>query len=141
MSSSLSLDAVTAVITPPRRVLVATRDAALGRMIAMALQLQGYSPHLYCDGQQALDALVAEPFTAAVLDNHLPTVNGLAVCERVRASTSTTSSVPIILLLLQEDAPLRQEQRQRLRLNAAVFIPFQLPDLLAAVAAAVDGKE
>src|SRR5262252_5282726 len=123
MSSSPSLDAVTAVITPPRRALVATRDAALGRMIAMALQLQGYSPHLYCDGQQALDALVTEPFIVAVLDNHLPTLDGLSVCERVRASASTVSSVPIVLLLLQEDATLWQGQRGRLRLDAAVFIP------------------
>jgi DNA-binding response OmpR family regulator len=139
--SPTSSDAVTAVITPPRRVLVATRDAPLGRMIGMALQLQGYSPHVYSDGQLALDVLVTEPFTAAVLDVHLPTVDGFAVCARVRASASTASSVPIVLLLLQEDVTLWQGQRERLQLNAAVSIPFQLPDLLAAVAAAVDGEQ
>ena len=139
MTSPPSPDDVTAVSTPPRSVMVATRDAALGRMIAMALRVQGYSPHLYSNGQQALEALLAEPYTAALLDGHLPTVDGFTVCERVRASTSTASAVPIVLLLLQEDTTLWQGQRQRLRLNAALFIPFQLPDLIAAVAAAVDG--
>jgi DNA-binding response OmpR family regulator len=141
MSSPPSPVAVTALTTQSRRVLVATRDAALGRMIAMALQLQGYTPHLHSEGQQALEALLAEPFTAAVLDSHLPIVDGLAICERLRASESAASSIPIILLLLQEDTSVWQRQRERLRPTAALFIPFQHTDLLAAIAAAVDGKE
>jgi two-component system response regulator ChvI len=107
----------------------------------MALQLQGYSSHLYSDGQQALEALLAEPFTAALLDSHLPSVDGFTVCERVRAGASKVASVPIILLLLQEDTDLWQRQRERLRLDAALFIPFQLRDLIAAVAAAGGGQE
>ena len=141
MPSPRSPDVVTAVTAQSRSILVATRDAALGRMIAMALKLQGYRLHLSSDGRLALEALLVEPFTAAVLDSHLPTVDGFTVCERVRASASTASSIPIVLLLLQEDTALWQRQKERLRPGGGLFIPFQIEDLIATVAVAVNGEE
>ena len=140
MSSPPSPDALTALTTGSHTVLVATGDAALGRMVAMALQLQGYSCRLSSDGQQALEALLAEPVAAAVLDSHLPIVDGFTVCERLRFSASKASSIPVILLLLQEDTALWQRESERLQPSVALFIPFQLTNLLAAVAAAIGEK-
>ena len=124
MTSPPSPNDVTEVSTPPRSVMVATRDAALGRMIAMALRVQGRQPHLYSNGQQTLDALLAEPYTAALLDSHLPTVDGFTICERVRASTSTASAVPIVLLLLQEDTTLWQGQKTTPPAQRRALHPF-----------------
>ena len=129
--------AVTSITTVPTPVIVAARDAALARMMDMALRMEGYEPKVYTDGQPALEALMTEPCAAAVLDVHVPTVGGLAICEDLRTSTSAVSSLPIILLLVQEDAPVWQAQSQRLRVNAGLFIPFQLSQLIAAVAAAI----
>jgi hypothetical protein len=61
----------------------------------------------------------------------------------MRSSSSAVSSVPIILLLveedaLEEDAATWQTRRPHLQLDAVFFIPFQIRDLVAAVAAAID---
>jgi DNA-binding response OmpR family regulator len=138
---------VTALNTLPAPVVVAVRDAALGRMIAMALRLEGYALHLFTDGQKALEFLQVEPCAAAVLDAHLPTVDGVAISEHMRASSATVSPVPIILLLLEEDtleedaleanAATWQTRRPHLPFDAVFVIPFQIRDLVAAVAAAI----
>jgi DNA-binding response OmpR family regulator len=135
--------ASTTLSTLPAPVVVAVRDAALGRMIAMALRLEGYAPHLFTEGQQALEFLLVEPCAAAVLDAHLPTMDGVAICEHMRASSAAVSPVPIILLLLEEDAleedaTTWQTGQPHLQLDAVFFIPFQIRDLVAAVAAAID---
>ncbi len=132
-----SLGAVTSITTVPTPVIVAARDAALARMMHMALRMEGYEPKVHTDGQQALEALMTEPCAVAVLDVHLPTVGGLAICEDLRTSLSPVSFLPIILLLVHEDAPVWRAQSQRLRVNAGLFIPFQLSELIAAVAAAI----
>ena len=132
-----SLGAVTSITTVPTPVIVAVRDAAVARMMDMALRMEGYEPKVYTDGQQALEALMTEPCAAAVLDVHVPTVGGLAICEDLRTSTSPVSSLPIILVLVQEDAPVWQAHSQRLRINAGLFIPFQLSQLIAALASAI----
>jgi two-component system response regulator MprA len=136
-----SLGAITSITTVPTPVIVAAGDAALARMMDMALRMEGYDPKVYTDGRQALNALMAEPCAAAVVDVHLPTIDGLAICEDVRTSTSPVSSLPIILLLVQEDAPVWQAHSHRLRVNAGLFIPFQLSQLILAVASAIrDGQ-
>ncbi len=135
-----SLGAVTSITTVSSPVIVAVRDAALGRMIDMALRMEGYEPKVYYDGRQALEALMAEPCAAAVLDVHVPTIDGIAICEALRASASAVSSLPIILLLVQEDAAVWQAHRQRLRVSAALVIPFELGELIAAVAAATGDR-
>jgi two-component system, OmpR family, response regulator ChvI len=124
---------VTSVTTVPPPVVVATRDAAIGRMIAMALRLEGYGPHLFADAEQALAAMVGEPCAAAVLDLRLGKVDGLTVCQRVRASVPV-SSMPIILLLTREDTAFLQARGKGLGANAVLFMPFEIRELLAAVA-------
>jgi DNA-binding response OmpR family regulator len=136
MSPPPSPSALTAVSTLPTSVIVATQDAAIGRMIAMALRLEGYRPQLYTDGLQTLKALLVEPCAGVILDAHLPTIDGLAISEHVRASTAPVSSVPIILLVMEEDAAAWQTSRQQLQIDAVVLIPFQIQDLVVEVAKA-----
>jgi DNA-binding response OmpR family regulator len=123
----------TSVAVLPAPVIVAARDGAIARMMAMALRLEGYQPHLYDDGRPTLEAMLERPYAAAVLDAHLPTVDGLAICRQVRSGASPVSSVPIILLMMYEDAAAWHVYRQQLRINAVLYIPFQVRDLLEAV--------
>ena len=102
----------------------------------MALRLQGYGPQLYTDGEQALEAMLAEPCAAAVLDLRLPKIDGLTICQRVRTSMPT-SALPIILLLMREDAAFLRARGQDLQVNSVLYMPFNVRELLAAVAAAV----
>ena len=133
--SSLSLPgSVAAESTSPLPIVVATYDRAIGRVIVMALRLEGYVPQLYANGAQALEAILSEPCAVAILDAHLGKVDGLTICGRVRA-TESVASVPVVLLLTHDDASL-QALGSRLGINAFLFMPFEIPELLVAVAAA-----
>jgi DNA-binding response OmpR family regulator len=104
---------------------VATAYAPLGRFIRLALTVEGYQPHLFADGAQALEFLHHQSFDAAVLDADLAKVDGFAICQHIR----TFSSAPVVLLLM------RGEVRQRVRgsqvgASAFLFIPFGVDELL-----------
>jgi two-component system response regulator MprA len=112
---------------------VATYDQAIGKMMVMALRFAGYAPHLHINGEQALEAILRGPCAAAILDAHLGKVDGLTICRRVRA-TASVANVPILLLLTGDDASL-QVLGSRLGINAFLFLPFEVSELLMAVAA------
>ena len=88
MSSLGLLSSPARASTSPPPIVVATYDQAIGRMIVMALSLEGYAPHRYPNGEQALEAILREPCKAAVLDAHLGKVDGLTICQRVRTTES-----------------------------------------------------
>jgi DNA-binding response OmpR family regulator len=133
MSSPGSPGVSTRVSTSPPPIVVATYDQAIGRMIVMALRLEGYAPHLYLNGEEAVEAILHQPCRAAILDVRLGKVDGLTICERVRA-TESVASVPIILLLMRDEV-IRQACGHRLGINALLFMPFEVGELLSAVAA------
>jgi two-component system OmpR family response regulator len=136
MFPSVLQEQVTSLLVSPLTVVVATRDPAIGRMIAMALRLEGYQPRLYADSDQALKALRSSPAVAAVLDLHLPDSGGVSLFRRVRSGTFS-SSVPIILLMMQEDGALLRAWKPGDGVSAVLCLPFELRELLAAVTAAV----
>ncbi|MGO8950006.1 MAG: response regulator transcription factor [Ktedonobacterales bacterium] len=135
MSSLSSPGSLALESTASLPIVVATYDRAIGRMIVMALRLAGYAPHLYANGEQAMEAILRGPCAAAILDAHLGKVDGLTICGRVRDTTSV-ASVPILLVLMHDDASL-QARGSHLGINTFLFMPFEVSELLAAVAAMV----
>lgn len=135
MSSSGSPGSIASESAPQPTVIVATRDPAIGRVIVMALRLDGYAPRLYDDGEQAQEATLGVPCVAAVLDAFLPKVSGITICQSVRAAASI-SSLPIILLVMRDEATLRAHA-QRVGASVCLIMPFAVQELLAAVAAVV----
>ncbi len=121
--------------TSPFPIVVATYDQAIGRMIVMALRLAGYAPQLYANGEQALEAILREPCAAVILDAHLGKVDGLTICGRIR-DTESRANVPILLILMHDDASL-QARGSHLGINAFLFMPFEVSELLVVVAAMV----
>jgi DNA-binding response OmpR family regulator len=136
--SSPSKSSALPILRPPS-IVVAARDQAIGRMIAMALRLDGYAPHLCADGEEALNFLLDVGCEAAVLDARLATVDGITICRRVRATSSPISSVPIILLHTHSEASLRA-RGLRAGASAFLFIPFGVQELLRGVAAVMPDR-
>ena len=66
------------------RVLVVDDEPAVRRALERALKLDDYEVSLAADGQEALDALAADPADAVVLDIAMPRVDGLEVTRRMR---------------------------------------------------------
>lgn len=114
--------------TGPYKIAVATSYAPLGRFIALALKVEGYQPHLYMDGEQALASLLCQPHDAAILDADLTKVTGLEICQRLRALTS----IPVVLLLMRGELS-QQSQGRHVGASAFLFIPFGVEELLVCI--------
>ena len=74
--------------------LVVDDEPAVRRVLAMRLQLAGYTVVCAEDGEQALELFNQEQPDLVVLDVMLPKLDGFAVCRLLRAE----SAVPIIFL-------------------------------------------
>jgi two-component system, OmpR family, response regulator MtrA len=81
------------------RVLVVDDDAALSEMIGIVLRSEELEPVFCYDGSGALDAFRSAAPDLVLLDLMLPGLDGIAVCEQIRAE----SGVPIIMLTAKSD--------------------------------------
>ena len=108
------------------RVLLAEDDEAIADPLARALRREGYDVEVRGDGQEALEVAL-QGVDLVVLDLGLPTMDGLDVCRRLRASGS---AVPVLILTARTD-----EVDTVVGLDAGaddyVRKPFRLAELLA----------
>jgi DNA-binding response OmpR family regulator len=77
------------------RVLVVDDDDTVANVVVGYLRRAGHEPSRAADGQQALDAIAADPPDLVVLDLMLPGVDGLDVCRQVRKDLP---NLPIVML-------------------------------------------
>jgi len=117
---------------PPRpryTVLVVEDDAAIGRVLQLELEHEGYAVEMATDGLGGLEKALREP-DLVILDLLLPRMDGLEVCKRIRAK----SQVPIIMLTAKDRVP---DRVAGLDLGADDYMtkPFSTEELLARVRA------
>jgi len=112
------------------RILVVEDDRPIAAMLERVLGTEGYDVDVANDGSEALRLARERPFDLVVLDLMLPGLDGIAVCRRLRA----TSSIPILVLTARG----RTEDRV-LGLDSGaddyVAKPFHNEELLARVRA------
>ncbi len=114
-------------VATPARVLVVDDDRALRDAITRALSLEGYSVVTAADGIEALSATEQHRPEAIVLDLGLPTLDGITVCQVLRARADRT---PILVLTARSEV---SDRVQGLDAGADDFMskPFALEELLA----------
>jgi two-component system, OmpR family, response regulator len=76
------------------RILLVDDEQPVQKLLTYPLEKEGYEVVQAFDGQQALQAFEQQQFDLVVLDIMLPQMDGLEVCQRMRAK----SRVPIIML-------------------------------------------
>jgi DNA-binding response OmpR family regulator len=76
------------------RILLVDDEQPVQKLLTYPLEKEGYEVVQAFDGQQALQAFEQQQFDLVVLDIMLPHMDGLEVCQRMRAK----SRVPIIML-------------------------------------------
>lgn len=111
-------------------ILVVDDEPSIREVVSIYLRRAGYRVIVAQDGQQALQALDAEPPDLVVLDLMLPKVDGLEITRRLRAAGDT----PIIMLTA------RREESDRiagLELGADDYVvkPFSPQELVSRVKA------
>jgi DNA-binding response OmpR family regulator len=81
------------------RILVVDDDDELLELLRIQLEAAHYQVDTARDGQQALRSLETSMVDLMILDVHLPLLDGLSVCRKVR----TFSQLPILMLSSQRD--------------------------------------
>lgn len=119
----------------PRTVLVIEDDTAIGRVLQLELEHEGYRVEVATDGLTGLEKALKEP-DLVVLDLMLPRMDGFEVCKRIRAK----SAVPIIMLTARDAVA---ERVAGLDLGADDYLtkPFSTGELLARVRARLRERE
>ena len=115
------------------RVLVVEDDPDISALLQHTLQKAGHAVEALASGSDVLPHVSRHPPDAVVLDLMLPGIDGLHVCEALRADPAT-SSIPILMLTARGD----EEDRVRgLELGADDYVtkPFSPKELAARVAA------
>lgn len=119
----------------PYKLLVIEDDAAIGRVLQLELEHEGYEVDVARDGLSGLEKALKEP-DLIVLDLMLPRMDGLEVTRRIRAK----SNVPIIMLTAKDRVPDRVEG---LDVGADDYLtkPFATEELLARIRARLRERE
>ena len=77
-------------------VLVVEDDCGLGSAISAWLEFEGFRPVVVETGQEALLRISDDNLSAALIDVHLPDINGLALSHLIR--TQFGPSLPIVVM-------------------------------------------
>jgi two-component system response regulator MprA len=112
------------------RILVVEDDTRLASTLERVLSAEGHHVDLAGDGLEALRRAREQPFDLVVLDIMLPSLDGVSVCRRLRA----TAQVPILLLTALAGT---DERVRGLDAGADDYLvkPFAYEELLARVRA------
>lgn len=112
------------------RILVVDDDRALAEMLSMALQAEGFLTDHAVDGAIAVDLFREVKPDLVLLDVMLPSLDGIEVCERIRAE----SGVPIIMLTARTDT---RDVVRGLEAGADDYVvkPFKSAELVARIRA------
>ena len=112
------------------RILVVDDDRALAEMLSMVLQGEGFLVEHAYDGLAAVDQFRATRPDLVLLDVMLPGLDGIGVCEQIRAE----SGVPIIMLTARTDT---RDVVRGLEVGADDYVvkPFNPAELIARIRA------
>jgi two-component system, OmpR family, alkaline phosphatase synthesis response regulator PhoP len=116
-----------ATTTPAKTILVADDESHILHVVSMKLRNAGYNVVTAHDGQEALEAALAEPPDLIITDYHMPQLSGLELCQRLKQQPST-SHIPAIMLTARGYSldPADTASSGILRMLSKPFSPRQL---------------
>ncbi len=114
----------------PEHILVIEDDREIADLLRRGLIYEGYSVTVAGDGPAGLAAARDRPPDLVLLDLMLPGMDGLTVCQRLRAA----SDVPILILTARDAVP---DRVKGLDAGADDYVvkPFSFDELLARIRA------
>ncbi len=109
------------------RILIVEDDEAIATGLALNTRLEGYTPRVVDDGEDALQQILHDPPDLIVLDISLPRLDGLSILGEIRKRGVLT---PVVVLSAREG---EYDKVAALRLGADDYVtkPFALAELMA----------
>jgi two-component system, sensor histidine kinase and response regulator len=83
---------------PRPRVLIVEDDEVNQRVAAFLVEKRGFSPAVVATGEAAVEAVLAEPFAAVLMDCQMPGFDGFAATARIRELEPPGRRTPIIAM-------------------------------------------
>lgn len=113
------------------RILITEDEKDLADALARGLRQKGYAADIAFDGEEALAMAEVNDYDLIILDLNLPKIDGVEVCQRIRATGS-----PVGILMLTARSSL-DDRVNGLDQGADDYLvkPFHFPELLARVRA------
>jgi CheY-like chemotaxis protein len=101
------------------RILVVDDNDPVRWTLATLLRSRGHMVDQAADGRQALACFAVNRFDVVLMDVHMPCMNGLEACQRLRQQ----SPVPILMISTNPDPSI---QKYALDCGATAFVPKPL---------------
>nr|MBS0021743.1 response regulator [Gammaproteobacteria bacterium] len=118
----------------PLKILVAEDTPTNRKVIQMILQRAGHQVQLVENGEQALDALEEHRFDLAILDMHMPIMDGIHVVKLHRMTHLDQRNIPFIILTANA-TPDAARQCKEAGIDAYLTKPVESKRLLDTVSA------
>lgn len=96
MIESLETDSALSIRDGTPRVLIVDDNQSLTVGLAWLFREAGYEPVTFTAGYRAIEYARQSPFSAAIIDIHLPDINGLILTQKLRELIGPKT--PIIIL-------------------------------------------
>ena len=109
-------------------ILVVEDDEPIRLALREVLEAEGYQVIVAEDGAEAMQVLSREVPSLIITDLHMPNLDGMQLCDNVRADLRT-EQIPIIVLTAEY-----RPDRLRARVDALIRKPFDIDALLATIA-------
>ena len=124
------------------RILLAEDDASVLKMTKVRLEHAGYQVVSAIDGQDVLDQVTSHgPVDLILLDLNMPKLNGLQVCQRLKANPQT-ATIPVIIFSAAETYQTKMTDIcMDLGANDWIVKPFRSQELLAKIQQVIQGQE
>jgi DNA-binding response OmpR family regulator len=125
--------------TSKGRILVVDDDPHAIEILTRMLGREGYECLSAASGPAALHSLQSQPVDVILLDVMMPDMDGLQVCERLRAD-ETLRQIPVILLTAKDDMETRA-RGMALGVSEYLTKPINRRELFTRITAQLHSRE
>ncbi|OFV88830.1 MAG: hypothetical protein A3J75_04885 [Acidobacteria bacterium RBG_16_68_9] len=130
---------VQTVPTNPPRILIVDDDPHTLEILSRWLAREGYATVRAESGPACLDRLEQERIDVIVLDVMMPGMDGLQVCERLRANNEWRA-IPVVLLTAKDDIETRS-RGMSLGVSEYLTKPINKQELLTRLRAQINSRQ
>jgi DNA-binding response OmpR family regulator len=116
----------------PKRILICDDEIHILRAVSMKLRKTGFEVATCSNGEDGWNHSLEFAPHAVVTDYQMPVVNGLELCQRIRAH-ETMQNIPVFLLTAKGFELDHEELMSRYLVSQVIVKPFSPRDLVSAL--------